>query len=199
MIQHPLFTQLAELPETFPGICNIPADVAYLLGCGSQAQFDSTLKTIVDPGRFCAFCEHNWHKRTMLCHSADWAVVRNDFKGNGQGGDPTIWYLIIPARHITRFDQLVPYDGAQIIGLVQEANQKLALKGGMLAARFDHPAHHVGTVPHFHINLISPDGNTEVRVPIGKLEEQHAKNWPRLRTHIAAHLLHPDGFAALFA
>ena len=183
------------MPAEFPGMELVSPDVAYLMGCDRHEQFITTLKTIVDPHRFCGFCERNLDQSNVLFHRPDWVAIRNAFKDTD--GVRAQRFLIIPKRHITTQREITCYDAAQAWGLFQDICDHFDIQGGARVARFDNPLYHAGTMKHYHENVICPTGTREVREALCKNWEQRQINWDRLRVHIQL-LMERGGFEPLF-
>ena len=172
MLEHPLFQQLLTMPAEFPD--TDPPDLAYLMGCDGHEQFVATLKTIVDPHRFCGFCERNLDQSKVLFRAADWVAIRNAFKDTD--GVRARRFLIIPKRHVTTRGEITCYDAAQAWHIFQDICDHFEIPGGALVARFDNPLYHAGSMPHYHMNVVCPTGKHEVREPICKNSDQRQVN-----------------------
>ena len=172
---YPTYTRLLELKE-FPGLEALGTDLIYLMGVGNFKQFCSTLRGILDAKEYCPFCEVQARGRRILSRTNAWYLCENDFPKQGM-----TMRLIIPKRHVTSPHDLSSSDWPEIGVLF--ARECSALLGGGLIMRFGDPLYHAGTVPHLHINIISPNPIEEYRASLSKDLESRHKNFARLCMH----------------
>ncbi len=167
---HPVYEELEQLPDRFPGFTTLSSNVIYLLGCGALPQFENTLRGLLDH-RYCPFCDPKRHAKA-LASTEGWVTIANEFPAKGTQE----MYLIIPRDHVTDVRTLSDSDWMQIGQLVT----KLNLSGGGLVMRVGMPHFHSGTIPHLHMNAVVPDPDQEYRLPRSKPADGRADNYKRL-------------------
>src|ERR1043166_5149555 len=173
------------LPKGYPGMSQIPDDLFWLMGCGNFQQFCSTFRGLIDPNHHCPFCNISLQKRPLLTWTPDrrWYVKPNDVRSKG---NELIMYLIVPAWHMTDPDDLVPHEGTNILWLFQWLwDYDTKVVGGALVGRFGPAKRSSGTIEHFHMNVVTPDGLIKREETISKTPEKRAENYARLLEHRA--------------
>lgn len=164
---------LTVVPRVFPGMGQLSASVVYLMGCRSFSQFCCTLRSLRDPTQFCPFCEAELERRGRLpdAENAYWRLLKNEFphKATRQ-----MW-LIVPRQHISHPDQLTPKHWTTI-GEILSAT---GVDNGGVMWRFGHPRYNVGSIEHFHINVIEPICGREYRPPFAKDLPEHVEDFTR--------------------
>jgi diadenosine tetraphosphate (Ap4A) HIT family hydrolase len=162
----------------FAGIERVPNEIIYLMGCRSFEQFCGTIRSIIDPPRFCPFCkeERARRKQQEVHGSAAWMLLRNEYPHRNT---KQMW-LIVPRHHIFHTNQIGAVDWVEIGNLFQWCLGQGKIQGGGVMFRFGEPRLNVGTVPHLHINIIEPIPGKEYRPPFAKKEPEHAEDYERM-------------------
>jgi hypothetical protein len=78
-LENAIYAGLLNLSREFPGFNNLSVEQRYLLGCGDPDQFNSTLKTLLEPGEDCVFCRVRKGLEDPLFETEDWFLRGNDF------------------------------------------------------------------------------------------------------------------------
>ncbi|HYF10627.1 MAG TPA: hypothetical protein VD967_03450 [Candidatus Paceibacterota bacterium] len=177
---YPLWKKLCLLTATYPGFGRIDSDISYLMGCSKLKQFVSTLRSMMEPDRFCAFCNPAMVDNPPIFENDLCALKWNDFPKRGLQ-----MLLIFPKAHLTGIAEVTPDHWAKAGELFQKACWEFNLTGGGIVARFGDSRFHAGTMPHFHWNIICPDGSVEYRAPLSKTEPDRERNYKRLLGMIA--------------
>lgn len=173
-LKHPTYDDLFHLPEAFPGMGMLTREQTYLMGCGNFEQFCATLRGLIDPKCHCPFCQVAAGQETPLFATKNWYLRGNDFP------KPDLqMFLVIPKEHKLHPDEIGPDEGSQIWKILQWAISNYKLPGGGLVMRFGDPAYHAGTIPHLHMNIITPSREDEYRVPLSKNRDDRIKNYAR--------------------
>lgn len=170
-------------------------DLVYLMGCGKFDQFITTFRALLDP-KWCAFCIQGKDEAAQIDAAnyghLSWYLKHNDFRlPNGVQA----MMLIVPKRHLTDPRDLALSDWILIGQFFKRA--LVDAPGGGLVMRFGDPVHHAGTVPHLHINVISPTGEEEFRTPLSKTRESRVENYARL-LGFRKELIEKGGLSHLF-
>jgi diadenosine tetraphosphate (Ap4A) HIT family hydrolase len=153
------------LPTIFPGVDAVPRAAWYAMSCRSFSQFSTTLRGLIDPVRFCVFCEkERAHRpRGPIRTDGGWMLIANEFPHSGIEA----MYLIVPIRHLTDPAALKSTDWASLGRLFKFCRHNFVPSGGMIM-RFGDPARHAGTIEHLHMNVIAPIPGKEYRPPLAK-------------------------------
>lgn len=167
------------LPNEFPGISNIEPHLYYLMGVRGPRQFFVTLRGMLDPERFCGFCNVGLAGNQPLHSLKRWYLKENDFPNKKLEK----MLLILPKAHITKMSELTGEDGAEIIELLIWIEANLAPPGGGIVWRFGDPRYHVGTVEHLHINVFVTKPGVEYRPPLAKTEAEIVEDYQRLMAY----------------
>ena len=96
-------------------------------------------------------------------------------------------FLIVPNRHVDHVSELTKRDWTSCGRLFQFCIQNLECVGGGLLIRFGDPRDHVGTIPHFHANVVRPIREGGCSLPLAKKvggEYGHVEDYARLRRFI---------------
>jgi diadenosine tetraphosphate (Ap4A) HIT family hydrolase len=184
---------LFALPSTFPGLDVLSSNAIYLMGCANFSQCCCTLRSLIDPSRFCPFCtaELTRRGRKPLGEVNDWILLDNEFR-NARTVSQML--LIVPKRHVTTLSDLSPGDWKDVGALLDMSG----IENGGALMRFGDPHYHAGTIEHLHINVIEPVPGNELRLPLAKTEPDHKENYERL-LGFRAQLADKGGKAWLFS
>jgi hypothetical protein len=175
-VNEALYKSLLALPPEFPGLENLKEDLIYLLGCGKFDQFSITFRGLLWPEKCCSFCDPKLSKNQPVAKSPDYYLKENDF--HGEPGRPM--FLVVPWKHTTCIQEV---DWSQVGTLINVAISLGQFDGGGIVTRFGNPARHSGTMRHLHINIASPSGEQEYRVPLSKTPKDRKENYARLLEH----------------
>jgi diadenosine tetraphosphate (Ap4A) HIT family hydrolase len=173
-----LYQNLMDLPDEFPGMDQVPAFAVYLMGCSKFEPFYLTLRSLMDPDKYCPFCEteHVRRARRTLQETPDWRLIENEFPNP----KTQRMLLIVPRSHVTSLADLLLDDYMQIGVLLRFCHDVLGIKSGGILWRFGDPHLHAGTVEHLHINVIEPWCGTAFRPPFAKNVDEHAGDYERM-------------------
>ncbi len=173
--------QLVVEYPTYPGVDNLSTEIQYLMGCRGPGQFAATLRALINPKEFCPFCRPNLMKSAPLAKTSDWFLIHSDFPKPHVHAQ----LLILPKKHLTDPRDIDSNDWADIGFLFQKAFDAPGIKipGGAIFMRFGKPANHSGTIPHLHVNILSPTGAIEHREPLTKKPEDSESNFRRMIYH----------------
>lgn len=169
---------LTSLPTDFPGMESLTASTVYLMGCRTFSQYCCTLRSLLDPQRFCPFCimELTRRNRNPMAEVRNWMLVSNEFPHKNT---KQMW-LLVPKRHVASLSELVEMDWRDIGALFNFCQEQLRLKSGGVMFRFGDPRLNVGTVEHLHINVVEPICGKEYRPPFAKNMIEHAEDYQRM-------------------
>lgn len=92
-----------------------------------------------------------------------WFAKQRDWPGKGRDTEtPTAaYFLLIPERHILRFEELTREDWEAVRTWVRWLIREIQIPGGTVGFRFNDPAFSGGTIYHFHVHIIQPGVNPE--------------------------------------
>ena len=166
--------EFLSLPKKYPGLEAIPSEIVYFMGCGKFPQFCSTVRAICNPDKYCPFCIQNSQGREVLAQCEGWRLLKNDFPKP----ELEIMLLVVPDRHITDIQTLTERDWVALGTLTQIGTE--AGYGGGGVFRFGDSRRHMGTIPHFHLNLYGPTGKMEFRSPLAKTEKKLRQDYARM-------------------
>ncbi|MFZ2500713.1 MAG: hypothetical protein WAW90_01865 [Minisyncoccia bacterium] len=141
------------------------------------------VRALIDPDTYCPFCLTEFARRRCkpLARKGSWLLVKNEFPHK----NVKQMLLIVPKRHITNLDELTEQDMVSIGKLLIVCHNQFGITGGGIMLRFGDPRLNVGTVEHFHANIIVPNCGKEYRAPFAKNLSEHRKDYARLLSFIA--------------
>lgn len=160
------FDTLAALTPESPGAANYPSWVHCLACTSSFDQFCSTFRGILDPEQYCPSCANELARRgrAILADTGQTLLIANDYPRK----DTEEMLLVVPKAHIT---DLADLDGAHFLDLhvlLQEAAANRGMTDGAIVSRYGRPLYHVGTVFHWHWNIIRPRPYEGMSIPLAK-------------------------------
>lgn len=172
-----------SLPESYPGVDQVPSPIFYLMGCRNLEQFCSTLRSLIDHEQHCPFCAQEFarRKRHSIFEMPRWRLIENEFPRKNTDS----MLLIVPKRHVVNFAaEVTPEEVVEIYALFQLGISSQMIPGGGLFMRFGDPKYHVGTIEHLHINVVEPIPGKEYRPPLAKNETELAQDYARMKAFL---------------
>ncbi len=153
-----------------------------LRGCGSYRQY-YIMRRRFQSGS-CPFCEVDRLFNKILFENEGWMLWEVPF--NNKKG-VALHLLLVPKQHIRFPWELGRQDWLDEQRAWEWLHRELKdqLPGGIVASRFGSMELNAGTVPHFHHNIMVPDCQAELRIPVWKNEEYIEANRARMREYTA--------------
>jgi len=127
----------------------------------------------------CVFCDPLGPKNRVIREIAGWRMWENPFPSPGSA----IHLVLASVRHIST-ETLPSAKDFVAIGELFEWTKlqygKEQLIGGGVLMRFGSPEYNAGTVLHLHANIIIPNLESELRLPLVKDLESTSRGYKRL-------------------
>ncbi len=156
---------MIELP-VIPGLS--AEDVATLLNVKTLAQYKQYVADML--AHKCPFCEPlDTNLNRVISEHGGWRMWHNPFPAPNS----RVHLVIAPVRHITHPHDLATDDWHHMTRLISRAVSQedwldLELPGGGVLMRWGNPRWNAGSIRHIHTNIIVPNGEGEVRLPLAK-------------------------------
>lgn len=177
---HPVVLELYALPAEYPGAWNISSDCTFLLGCRRIEQFFGTLRSILDPERFCLFCHPELMAAQPIMEEAGWLAKRNDFPYPHHEHH----FVLFPKRHVTGGHELTDRDHIAKGRLERRLMRQFNFDGFVSVMRQGDARRTVATVPHVHSHVQVPSGEGPATAYLGKTPEHAREDFARLKTQV---------------
>lgn len=153
-----LMTQLQALPEDFPGLGQLSQDIGYLFSCGTWIQFCQTCRSLLEPRRFCLFCNLELVKEQPVAAHGGWLAKKSDFPYPNTKQH----FILFPTRHVMHECELTEADATDQHRLMRQLCEEFGINGGATFGRFGDPRYNGSSVPHMHAHLLTPSGEGPV-------------------------------------
>ncbi len=127
---------------------------------GEYGYFERAVANLLD--NICPFCYLSTCREVPIKETDGWIAKWNDFP---QKKKTAKHLLVIPRRHIVEISEMTLDDWAQSGHLIQWVIFEYDIPGGGILTRFGDPFLNAGTVEHFHINIMEPNGLRTCHLP----------------------------------
>lgn len=123
-----------------------------------NARFDDQRKVMeeikaVGECPFCADGMTKYHKNPIIKETSHWLAKQNDYPYDGT----KVHLLLISKDHTEKLADLTPEMGADLVLMLQWAEEYFAIESGAFALRFGDIRYNGASVKHLHVHLVVGD------------------------------------------